>query len=72
MVEEILCKPECYKTKKPRDEYLEKDDFPFNVGHLIVNELREFKLHDSPTLMFPSLITELCKWADAEYAGEIG
>uniref|UniRef100_M1DX14 Uncharacterized protein n=1 Tax=Solanum tuberosum TaxID=4113 RepID=M1DX14_SOLTU len=35
-------------------------------GHLIVNELWEFKMHDSISLLIPSLITELCKQVEVE------
>lgn len=37
-----------------------------NVCHYIVHELKEYLYQDSPTLMFPSLITDLCQLADVE------
>ncbi|KAH0706094.1 hypothetical protein KY285_012248 [Solanum tuberosum] len=42
------------------------DDVLLNIGHLIVNELWEFKMHDSISLLIPSLITELCKQVEVE------
>ncbi|KAH0743246.1 hypothetical protein KY290_031239 [Solanum tuberosum] len=37
------------------------DNVLVNIGHLIVNEFREFKMCDNPSLVIPFLITKLCK-----------
>jgi len=42
------------------------NDVLLNIGHLIVNEFREFEMHDSLSLVFPSMIMELCKRVEVE------
>lgn len=37
------------------------DGILLNVGHYIIHELKEYLYQDSPTLMFSSLIIELCR-----------
>lgn len=41
-------------------------NIPINVCHYIVHEQKEYFYQDIPTLIFPVLITELCKRADVE------
>jgi len=42
------------------------DGIPVNVGHYIVRELKEYVLQGGTLLIFPSLITELCRRAHVE------
>ncbi|XP_070049013.1 uncharacterized protein [Nicotiana tomentosiformis] len=42
------------------------DGIPVNVGHYILRELREYLHDDNQGLMFPSLITKLCRQAEVE------
>jgi len=39
---------------------------PVNVGHYIVRELKEYVLQGGTSLIFPSLITELCRRAQVK------
>lgn len=36
------------------------EGIPINVGHYIMNDLKEYLYQDISTLMFPFLITKLC------------
>lgn len=38
------------------------ENISVNLGLLFIFELMEFKVQNKPTLMFPSLITQLCRW----------
>lgn len=42
------------------------EGIPVNASHYILRELREYLLDNSPGLMFPTLIIELCRWAEVE------
>ncbi|KAH0776652.1 hypothetical protein KY290_008063 [Solanum tuberosum] len=42
------------------------DDLSLNMGHFIGNEFWKFKVHDSMTLVVPSMIMELCIRAEVE------
>lgn len=39
------------------------DDIKINIGQIFINEPREYLAHEIQSLMFPSLINELCKFA---------